>query len=96
MTDQELAVLFKWTICNKYKAMERSKAVEIEPCICNNYKALFLERWEKRESLTLATTNGSRISKQINMKRNRLITNLYQNLKDQAKESTTFKSSSEF
>ena len=45
MTDQELTVIFKWTICTKFKAMEETKAVEIEPSMCGSCTSSRRKRW---------------------------------------------------
>ena len=51
-TAQELAALFKWTICTKFKAMEETKAVEIEPCMCEGCNASRLKRWQKEQRVS--------------------------------------------
>ena len=48
-TDKELAVMFKWTICTKFKAMEETKAVEIEPCMCDGCTSSRRKRWQKEQ-----------------------------------------------
>ena len=48
-TDQELAVMFKWTICTKFKAMHHTKAVEVELCRCDQCNSSRRKRWERIE-----------------------------------------------
>ena len=50
-TDQELAVMSKWTICTKFKAMHQPKAVEVELCRCGQCNSSHRKGWERIEKL---------------------------------------------
>jgi hypothetical protein len=48
-TNQELAVMSKWTICTKFKAMHQPKAVEVELCRCGQCNSSRRKGWERIE-----------------------------------------------